>query len=82
MEKPTKSMMIAKNMAAECEAVKDYLPLLDNLEPGSKEAEQIIEIIGDELSHTLVLTAMLIKERGLLINEDAMEAIRYLAKKA
>lgn len=80
MEKQTIPTMIAKNLADEAEAIKGYLPLLESYEPGSDEYLQIAEIIADELSHSLVLTAMLVKEAGLEISEDAKGAVNYLAK--
>lgn len=73
-------MMIAKNISAEAEAVKDYLPLLDSFDSGSSEYNQIKEIIADELSHGLVLTAMLVKS-GFEVADDAKEAIKFLAKR-
>lgn len=72
--------MIAKNLAAEGEAVKDYIPLLEAFEAGSDEYLQIAEIIADELAHSLTLTAMLNK-LGLPVSEDAKGAINYIAKK-
>ena len=80
MEKQTIPTMIAKNLADEAEAIKGYLPLLESYEPGSSEYQQIAEIIADELSHSLVLTAMLVKEAGLAISDDAKSAVGYLAK--
>lgn len=80
MEKQTIPTMIAKNLADEAEAIKGYLPLLESYEPGSDEYLQIAEIIADELSHSLVLTAMLVKEAGLAISDDAKSAVNYLAK--
>ena len=81
MEKQTISTMIAKNLADEAEAIKGYLPLLESYEAGSDEYLQIAEIIADELSHSLVLTGMLVKEAGLVISDDAKSAIAFLAKK-
>ena len=81
MEKPTISTMIAKNLADEAEAIKGYLPLLDSYEVGSDEYLQIAEIISDELSHSLVLTAMLVKEAQLPISDDAKAAVTFLTKK-
>lgn len=80
MEKMTIPTMIAKNLAAEGEAVKDYIPLLEAFEAGSDEYLQIAEIIADELAHSLTLTAMLNK-LGLPVSEDAKGAINYIAKK-
>lgn len=81
MEKKTIPMMIAENMAAEADAIKEYLPLRDSFEPGSKEAEQIQEIMEDELAHSLVLTAMLVKGAGFKIAKDAKSAVKFLAEK-
>lgn len=72
--------MIAKNLAAEGEAIKDYIPLLEAFEAGSDEYLQIAEIIADELAHSLTLTAMLNK-LGLPVSEDAKGAVNYIAKK-
>lgn len=81
MEKKTIPMMIAENMAAEADAIKEYIPLLNAFEPGSKEANQIQEIIEDELVHNLVLTAMLVKGGGLKLAKDAKAAVKFLADK-
>ena len=80
MEKTTIPTMIAKNLAAEGEAIKDYIPLLEAFEVGSDEYLQIAEIIADELAHSLTLTAMLNK-LGLPVAEDAKGAVNYIAKK-
>lgn len=80
MEKMTVPTMIAKNLAAEGEAIKDYIPLLEAFEAGSDEYLQIAEIIADELAHSLTLTAMLNK-LGLPVSEDAKGAVNYIAKK-
>lgn len=80
MEKMTIPTMIAKNLASEGEAIKDYIPLLDAFEPGSDEYLQIAEIIADELAHSLTLTAMLNK-LGLPVSEDAKGAVAYINKK-
>lgn len=80
MEKMTIPTMIAKNLAAEGEAIKDYIPLLEAFEAGSDEYLQIAEIIADELAHSLTLTAMLNK-LGLPVSEDAKGAVSYIAKK-
>lgn len=80
MEKtPTIPMMIAKNMSAEADAIKEYLPLFDAFPKESKEAEQILEIMEDELAHSLVLSAMLVKGGGIKLAKDAKEAVKYLA---
>lgn len=73
-------MMIAKNMSAEADAIKEYIPLLNAFENGSKERDQIKEIIEDELSHNLVLAAMLVKGGEIAIKDDAKEAVQFLAK--
>lgn len=57
--------ILAKNMSAEAEAVKDYLPI--------SHLEQIQEIISDELAHLLVLTAMLVEEGKFNIANDGVE---------
>lgn len=80
-KQPTIPMMIAKNMSAEADAIKEYLPLLDAFPPESKEAAQILEIIEDELAHSLVLSAMLVKGGGVGLAKDAKEAIKFLASK-
>ena len=74
-------MMIAKNMAAEADAIKEYLPLFDTFPSDSKEAEQIKEIMEDELAHSLVLAAMLVKGGNLGLAKDAKEAVKFLASK-
>lgn len=81
MEKPTIPMMIAKNMAAEADAIKEYLPLYDAFPADSKEAEQILEIMEDELAHNLVLAAMLVKGGGVGLAKDAKEAVKFLYSK-
>lgn len=73
-------MMIAKNMSAEADAIKEYLPLYQAFEKGSKEQDQIKEIIEDELAHNLVLAAMLVKGGEITIKDDAKEAVQFLAK--
>ena len=80
MEKTTIPTMIAKNLAAEGEAIKDYIPLLEAFEVGSDEYLQVAEIIADELAHSLTLTAMLNK-LGLPVSEDAKGAVNYIVKK-
>lgn len=79
MEKKPIPVMIAENMAAEADAIKEYLPLFYSFEPSSKEAKQIQEIMEDELAHSLVLAAMLVKGGGLRLAKDAKAAVKFLA---
>lgn len=81
MEQKTIPMMIAENMAAEADAIKEYIPLLNAFGLDSKEGQQIQEIIEDELAHNLVLAAMLVKGGGLGLAKDAKEAVKFLASK-
>lgn len=65
MKKEEGLELLAKNIAAEAEAVKDYLPLM--------ELDQIKEIISDELAHLLVLLGMLVEEGDFSIANDGID---------
>lgn len=64
--------VLAENMSAEAEAIKDYLPI-SNL-------PQIKEIISDELAHLLVLTSMLVQEGGFDIADDGVDEALLIIK--
>lgn len=74
--------MIAANIEDEGEAIKGYLPLLQALEQeADKEAiDMIAEIIGEEVKHTLMLTAMLKKRKAVIKiePEGTKEALSFL----
>lgn len=77
--------LITKNMKDEAEAIEGYLPLLAALKTeGDEEGVGIIEdIIAEELKHSEILTAMLLKKSQLYVEpEGALEAITFIKKNA
>lgn len=82
MKEKTISEMIAANMEAEGDAIKQYLPLMDALrEAGDAEGLKLIEdITAEEMKHSLILTAMLKKQNANVKVEasGAKEAVEYL----
>ena len=76
--------LVAKNMKAEAEAIEEYLPLLNALkEAGDEKGVALVEeIISEEIKHSVILTAMLIKNGGgLYIEPDGTkDAINFIKR--
>lgn len=76
--------LVAKNMKDEAEAIEGYLPLLAALkEAGDEKGVALVEeIIAEEIKHSVILTAMLIKNGdGLYIEADGTkDAINFIKR--
>lgn len=76
--------LVAKNMKDEAEAIEGYLPLLAALkEKGDEKGIALVEeIIAEEIKHSVILTAMLIKNGdGLYIEPDGTkDAINFIKR--
>lgn len=76
--------LIAKNIEAEADARKEYLPLIKLLlEVGDNEGADLIrDIFAEENKHAIILEAMLYKYDGNIPTEasHAMDAIDFLKK--
>lgn len=76
--------LIAKNLEAEAEARKEYLPLIRLLkEAGDNEGADLIrDIFAEENKHAIILEAMLYKYDGGIPTEEshALEALDFLKK--
>lgn len=74
--------LITKNMEAEADAIKKYLPLMTIFkERNDLEALNLIKgIVAEEMKHAIILTAMLKKEDPLIQIErsKAEQALEYL----
>lgn len=76
--------MIAKNMEAEGEAIKEYIPLMDALKAVNDmdSLKAIQDIVAEEMKHSLMLTALLKKldSNVMVEKEGADDALAYLKK--
>jgi len=76
--------LAAKNMEAEAEAIKEYLPLLDALmEAGDMSgAAMVKEIIGDEKNHQNLLQVILMHHDGSIpiASDDMLATFKYLGQ--
>lgn len=76
--------LAAKNMEAEAEAIKEYLPLLDALlEAGDTVGANIVkEIIGDEKNHQNLLQVILMHHDGgiPIASDDMLPTFKYLGQ--
>lgn len=76
---------IVENMEKECEAIKEYLPLLHTLEDGGyKTAAKLVrEIISDEKNHLLILQGVLQEFDGdIPVADDNVQGALQRIKKA
>ena len=76
--------LIAKNLEAEADARKEYLPLIKLLlETGDKEGADLIrDIFAEENKHAIILEAMLFKYDGGIPTEEshALAALDFIKK--
>jgi rubrerythrin len=69
---------IAENMLKEAEAIKEYLPLLNDFEDNGdkKSAGMVREIIGDEKNHQILLMGLLQKyDGGIPVAADGVQQV-------
>lgn len=78
------SVLTAKNIEAEADAIQGYYPLIAALEGiGDKEGADVVrEIVSDEKNHLNLLQGILMKHDGeIRIAADSMpELLAYLKK--
>lgn len=75
--------LITKNMKSEGSALEEYAPLLAALEE-EKDAngvKMIRDIMAEEVKHSIMLTALLLKYGVRVEKEGSEEALKFIQEK-